>query len=421
MIAHPGAWPVTFGSMTHLRSSFLTGALLSIGLASAQNPMVQSVIDAVDIDRMMTDLGMLSGEVPVNVGNGDEVIVSRNKTQPGNDLASTWLQQQYTALGYTPTVQVFSGGTGENIFAEKIGVVHPERKVIICGHYDAMPGGPVAAPAADDDGSGTVAVLEAMRVLAPYTFENTIVFALWDEEEQGKVGSLYYAGVAAANDVQITGVVNMDAISYDGDGDGLMRVHTKTIANSIAIKDSAVAVNNTYAGLGIPMAINLPGATYSDHASFWTEGYGAILVIEDFDNDGNPHYHTPTDRVEYIDQPYFHGLARLSIGTTAVLAIPVSGPVSVPSTVRAEHANSLFAFPNPIHGTTNLRFDAGCDRASLGLFDALGNQVLQLTEGMLAQGKHAFQFDAQDLRPGVYVARLQCDGVVTTLPLVRVP
>jgi Peptidase family M28 len=403
------------------RTSFLALVFAAAcSTAHAQNPLVQSIINAVSIDTLMLDLGLLSGEVPVNVGNGDELIISRNKNQPGNPLAADWLQQRMVELGFTPTVQVFSGGTGENVIAEKIGAVHPERKVIVCGHYDAMPGGPVAAPAADDDGSGTVAVLEAMRVLAPYTFENTIVFALWDEEEQGKLGSLYYAGIAAANDVQITGVVNLDAISYDGDGDGLLRIHTRNIANSVALKDSALMVNSTYANLGLPFAINLPGATYSDHASFWTEGYGAILVIEDFDNDGNPHYHTPTDLVDFIDQPYFQGLARLGIGTTAVLAVPVSGPTNVQDHVLAA-TDVLFAYPNPANGVVHVRLTTQGGTGSLSLVDALGNTVLEMNDGLLASGKHAFSFDARALTPGLYALRSVRNGVMTMLTIACVP
>ena len=137
--------------------------------ARAQHPAVQAAIDAVNIDSLILDLRQLDGEAPIDLGNGPQSIVSRNKNQPGNPLAADWLQLRMQQLGFEPTLQVFSGGTGENIIAEKPGALHPERKVIICGHYDAMPGGPVAAPAADDDGSGTVAVLEAMRVLRDIT------------------------------------------------------------------------------------------------------------------------------------------------------------------------------------------------------------------------------------------------------------
>ena len=80
----------------------------------------------------------------------------------------------------------------------------------------------MAPPAADDDGSGTVAVLEAARLFAPFAFENTVIFALWDEENRA-AGSDHFAGVAAAADDTIL-PCNVDAIAYDGDGDDLMRV-----------------------------------------------------------------------------------------------------------------------------------------------------------------------------------------------------
>lgn len=407
--------------MLNARAFLVFGLLITGAVSHAQNPIVQSIIDAVSIDSLMHDLGLLSGESPIDIGNGPETIVSRNKNQPGNPLAADWLQQRFEQMGFTPAVQIFSGGTGENIIVEKPGVLHPEKKVVICGHYDSMPGGPVASPAADDDGSGTVAVLEALRVMADHDFENTMVFALWDEEEQGKLGSIYYAGVAAASDVEIIAAVNMDAISYDGDGDGLMRVHTKNIANSVALKDTAMSVNGTYAGLQLPMAINLPGATYSDHASFWSENYSAILIIEDFDNDGNPHYHTSTDLVDYIDQPYFHGLARLSIGTAAVMARPISDETVIQPMAPVPSGPSLFVYPNPASSNTVVRTDVLEANSSLILYDALGRQVMDIASGTSAFGKRIFRFDAQDLVPGSYVLRLTTSGRTASLTVVRTP
>jgi hypothetical protein len=403
-----------------MRYAVVGSALLCLGrTAMAQAPSVQAAINAVNIDSLIHDLRLLSGELPVDVGNGPELIDSRNKTRPGNAIAAAWLQQRILSMGYTPTVQVFSGGTGENVIAEKIGLVHPERKVVVCGHYDSMPGGPVASPAADDDGSGTVAVLEAMRVLAPYDFENTIVFALWDEEEYGLLGSGYYAGVAAANDVQLVATINLDAISYDGDADGLLRVHVRPIANSIAIKDSVLMVNTTY-GLNLPIAVNNPGATYSDHASFWNEGYGAVLIIEDFDNDGNPYYHTVNDLVQYIDQLYFRGLARLGIGSVGVLAVPLDGQTGVRPTAQQE-ADVLFVYPNPVIGSARIRVHSSGGAALLGLVDPTGRQVLQMHEGALARGEHTFVFEPSDLQPGAYSVRMEQGGNVTAVRLLIVP
>ena len=403
-----------------MRSAFLVITAFMSLAGRAQDPVVQSIINAVDIGRMMADLDTLSGQAQVDVGNGAQTILSRNEAQPGNALAADWLQQRIAEAGLVPQLDIFSAGNGENLLAEWTGTVHPERKVIICGHYDSMPAGPVASPAADDDGSGTVAVLEAMRVLTQHSFENSIVFAFWDMEEQGKLGSINYANGIDMDETPVVGVVNLDAIAYDGDGDGLMRVHTKNIANSIALKDTAVLVNQTYTGLQLPMGINLPGATYSDHASFWSRGIGAILIIEDFDDDANPHYHTTTDLPEFIDEPYFHGLARLGIGTTAVLARPVpEDPMEVTATSGKDPGLSVY--PNPMEGTVTVRIPPGPGLTGLDLYDAMGRHVLDLTPGAVSGNSRLYQVNASALAPGTYVLRSVRDGRVTSLPVVRTP
>lgn len=151
--------------MSSFRAFVLAALLPAVMPTLAQNTAVADMLSATSIDSMMRFVEELSGEVSVDVGNGPVTIVSRHKNAAGNPIAADYIQQKLGSWGYAPAVQVFSGGTGENILAVKPGLVHPGRKVIICSHYDAMPGGPVAAPAADDDGSGTAATLEAARVL----------------------------------------------------------------------------------------------------------------------------------------------------------------------------------------------------------------------------------------------------------------
>lgn len=384
-------------------------------LIKAQSPAIQQMVDAVNIDSLTWRLERLSGMQPVDVGNGGETILSRNKFQPGNALAAQWLQQEFTRMGYAPTVQVF-GAQGVNLLAVRNGMVHPERKVVICGHYDSMPGG-TTAPGADDDGSGVCAVLEAARVMAGHDFEHTVVFALWDEEEQGLVGSAYHAGGEAANDAEILAVVNMDAIGYDGDGDGLMRIHVRPVANSIAIKDSALMVNANY-GLDLPIAINDPGATYSDHASFWSEGFGAILVIEDFDDDPNPHYHTPGDRLEYLDLNYWQGLTKLAIGTAAAMAVPMSGSQVVSS--LPERAPMFELYPNPVREMVHVRFEIGASTATLKITDATG-RIIGQPQSLISASEEAIDADFSGLAPGVYVMSLRSGNMEVSKRFLRLP
>ncbi len=243
---------------------------------------------------------------------------------------------------------------------------------------------------------------------------------MWDEEEQGKLGSAYYAGVAAASDDTIAAVVNMDAISYDGNGDGLLRIHTRPLANSLAIKDTALMVNTTYA-LNLNIAINNPGAVYSDHASFWTEGYGAILVIEDFDNDGNPHYHTSTDLLQFMDLAYWQDLTRLSIATTAALAVPANGPSAI-GEAPVSPVKALSVYPNPAAQDARLWMElASATTVRIVLSDAMGRTVQVLHQGTLPAGGQAFELPVHGLSAGTYEVRVEAGACTRTTRLVRMP
>ncbi len=396
---------------------------LSLGIAhitSAQDPVVQSVLDALRVDSMIHYAEELSGEVPTMIGGTEQTIASRHKSNAGNALAQTYIEQKLTQFGYAPVVQSFST-TGKNIIATKIGTLHPEEVVVLCAHYDAMPGGILDAPAADDDGSGTCALLEAARILRDVQFEYTIVFGFWDEEEQGLVGSGFYAGAMAANDELVRGVINMDAIAYDGNGDTKARVHVRPIANSVEIGDSVFSVLDTY-GIDIDLLLTNPGATYSDHASFWNEGYGAVLIIEEFTSDGNPHYHTPTDLVQYFDVPYYEKLAKLSVGTLATMAVPVNEPQAVGHTPAQRNA-AIYAYPNPSSSDAGLWVETTtAQRYRVVVLDALGQEVALLHEGMLALGKHAFEVPLGALPAGGYVVLATCDDTAPlTVRLVRTP
>lgn len=403
-----------------MRILAVASAVALSAAVQAQHPVVQDVIDAMEIDSMIHYVEDLSGETMVDVGAGPELIRSRNKFNEGNAKAQAYLEQKLVQFGYTPTVQSFST-TGKNVIVTKVGSVHPEELMILCAHYDARPASVLDAPAADDDGSGTAALLEAARVLRDIPFEYTIVFGFWDEEEYSLAGSAFHAAGLASNDVVVHGVVNMDAIAYDGDGDGKARVHARNVANSVAISDTVFAVRAAH-GIDLDLISVNPGMTYSDHASYWTEGFGAVLMIEDFEGDGNPHYHTPTDKVEFFDVPYYEKLAKLSVGAFASFAVPFMTPQGV-AEVAAAAAPQLYAFPNPTSGDANAWLEVPAkERYRVVLLDALGRERALMHEGVLAQGKHAFQVPLEPLAAGSYVVLAVPEGgEALGLRLVRTP
>ncbi len=283
----------------------------------AQNSTVQQILSSVKQDSLIYFVRELSGNIPTIVNGQTVTIVSRHKNNSANELAKDYIKQKLQSYGLTTTIQNFSS-TGNNVLGTQLGTQFPNRKFIICAHYDDMPSGSIA-PGADDNASGTAAVIEAARILSQYSFPYTIVYALWDEEEQGLVGSNYYATQARNVNDSILGVVNLDMIAYDSNNDGIVNIHNRAVANSVELYQKMVEVNSQY-GINLGIVSYNPGSTYSDHASFWTKNYGAILLIED-DNDFNAYYHTTSDLVQYFNQPYFTKSAKLAIGTLATLAL----------------------------------------------------------------------------------------------------
>jgi hypothetical protein len=284
----------------------------------AQSPTIQSIIDQTNLDSLIYFVKELSGEVQTIIGGSPYTILSRNKYQPGNDNAADYIKQKLNSYGLVTYDQSWSG-TGRNVYGVQLGSVFPNKKYIVCAHYDDMPSGSVA-PGADDNASGTAAVIEAARLFTQYNSNYTIIYALWDEEEQGLVGSAYFAQQAANAGDSIMGVINMDMIAYDSDNDNVGEIHVRNYANSNSLKDMIVQVNTTYS-IGVTPSIINPGTTASDQASFWNNGYGAILLIEEYyGGDFNAYYHSPNDLLIHYNQPYYHKMSRLTLGTVATLA-----------------------------------------------------------------------------------------------------
>ena len=294
---------------------FLSGAQ---SFLHAQSPTIQSIIDQTNLDSLIYFVEELSGEVSTIIGGSPYTVVSRHWNNPSNDMAANYIKQKLNSYGLVTYNQWFSG-TGRNVYGVQLGSVYPNKQYIICAHYDDMPSGSTA-PGADDNASGTAAVIEAARIFTQYDSKYTIIYALWDEEERGLYGSAYYAQQAALAGDSILGVINMDMIAWDNDNDGVGEIHVRNFANSYSLKDKMIEVNTTY-NIADSLVVQNPGTTASDQASFWNNGYGAILLIEEYyGGDFNAYYHTTNDLLIHYNQPYYHKMSRLTLGTVATLA-----------------------------------------------------------------------------------------------------
>ena len=103
-----------------------------------------------------------------------------------------------------------------SVVAIQRGTARPERFVVMSGHFDSRVNAGLddttAAPGANDDGSGTVAVLEAARVLSKYRFPATIVYTTVAGEEQGLTGARFLAEQAKRDAWNVVGVLNNDIV-----------------------------------------------------------------------------------------------------------------------------------------------------------------------------------------------------------------
>jgi hypothetical protein len=305
------------------------------------------LINAVNLDSLSQTLQEFTGEIATNIGGNAVTILNRG--QANNELAGGYLVEKFNAMdNLTVTTQAFNT-SGLNVIATQLGKTNPNDIYIICAHYDS-----VANYCADDNASGTATILEIARILSTQCMDNTLVYALWDEEEIGLKGADYYATQANNNGDNILGVLNIDMMGYDGDDDNDFDIDVRPIANSLAMKDDLVGLLATY-NFNLNVNVVNPGTTASDHSRFWNQGFSAVLVGESWENnDQTPYYHSSGDRFSTLDLPYFHELAKLimSYMVTKGSLVSVDNSLTVsPSTLTSNMDNASYQW---VDCSTNL-------------------------------------------------------------------
>ena len=162
---------------------FLLLPIVLITVKSYSQTFVQTYKDRADL--------VTQANINTNLNEFASYGIKKTGTTANNN-AATWLQNKYTALGYSAseiTTQSFtvSGAATKNVIVTKTGTTFPNTFIIICGHYDTING-----PGVNDNGSGVAAILEAARILKDVPTEYSIKFINFSGEEQGLLGSKAY-------------------------------------------------------------------------------------------------------------------------------------------------------------------------------------------------------------------------------------
>ena len=265
------------------------------------------------------------------------------------------------------------------------------RYVVMTGHYDSRASDDqddtVSAPGADDDGSGTAAVIEAARILSKYKFNATIVFSALAGEEQGLLGGGILAQAAKARGWNVEGDLNNDIV---GGGRGLngaddptvVRIFSESPATNTSVQELArmrsVGGEEDSPSRQLARYIDRVDAEYfpkfhvmlvyrqdrygrgGDHIAFNREGFAGVRFTEPNENYNRQHQ---TPRVEngvfYGDVPdsvdfgFTAHVAALNAASLASLAWAPAPPDS--ATVARFEGVSTHVHWKPVPGAAGYR------------------------------------------------------------------
>ena len=300
-------------------------AAASAAAAEAPNPPVQALLNEVNPSEIQAWIAQLSGVQPISTGGSSVTLATRYTFASNVRTVEAAVFHQYELLGYAPTFSNWSYGNygGRNVVAELRGQVHPERIWIVGGHFDSNSDVPYSnAPGADDNGSGTAATLTIARILKGQRLADTVRFVQFGAEEQGKWGSIAYARSLVNSGTQVVGFIDLDMIGWDGNKDRTVEIHSGTRSNSVAFAQRFLAANSVY-GQGLRLELKQSTASrFSDHASFWDQGYAAFMTIENFFDDAilrdrNPYYHKTGDVLSRVDLDYVTRTTRTALAMIA--------------------------------------------------------------------------------------------------------
>jgi hypothetical protein len=238
------------------------------------------------------------------------------------------------------------------------------RMIVMSGHYDSRCSETndieCESPGANDDGSGTIAVLEAARVLSQHKFPATIIFLTVAGEEQGLYGSKHFAKMAKAEGWDIEADLNNDIVGGDntpGQDPTKVRVFSEGIPVAATPQElrliRAIGAENDSPSRALARYISDVGNQYftpgkfgpvmiyrqdrylrgGDHTSFNEAGYAAVRFTEWRENYNHQHQTPRTENgIEYGDWPkfvnfdYVANVTRLNLATLASLASAPAPP-----------------------------------------------------------------------------------------------
>jgi hypothetical protein len=365
-----------------MRNLVILGSLIAIAAGPPPSPdaRLRTIVAPVSAAQLRHTI-----ETLVSFGTR-HTLSSQTDPKRGIGAALNWAKGQFEADGL-PTVRPCETVTGSRIptptpvcdmVAIQRGTERPNDVVIIQGHIDSRVSDVMNftsdAPGANDDGSGTAAVIEAARVLSKHKFPGTIVYATLSGEEQGLYGGKTLADYAKAQGWNVVTVLNNDIIGNSCGSDGLCdstharvlsegprsqgetelaaRTHSLGGENDAPSRNISRYLDSLADRLKIGLDVRQIWRTDrfgrgGDHIPFLELGYPAARISVAIENYNWQHQDLRTengirygDTIDHVDFPYLAKMTKLNVAALAGIASAppppepkVEGAVSTDTTI----------------------------------------------------------------------------------------
>jgi hypothetical protein len=186
-------------------------------------PIVLEMVEKINQERILTDLKRLSGVEPLCTSKGCTIITGRETGSEGLQWVKDYVYETLIDLHYSVEVLNWSldGYDEQNILAYKPGILFPNEAIYFIAHMD---GHGYENPAADDDASGVVSLLELARVLSGRTLSRPVVLFFSTGEEHGSLGSSSYVEQYYERLGGIKYLISVEMLGWDSNDDGKMQL-----------------------------------------------------------------------------------------------------------------------------------------------------------------------------------------------------
>ena len=265
-----------------------------------------------------------------------------------------------------------------------------KRIFVISGHLDSRRSNDMDSvgdsPGANDDGSGTVAVMECARVMSKHSFPATIIFVTVSGEEQGLLGAYFMANKAKKENWKIEAVLNNDIMGSNNSNETNIVDNTRirvfseglsvTDTGRVAMQIRNLGLENDGRSRQLARYVKEVGERYvenlevmmiyrndrflrgGDHTAFVENGFAAVRITEMNENYTRQHQDIRVengikygDLIEHIDFEYLRKNTSMNLANLANLAKAPAVPEEVKLDVKKLTNSSYLYWKAPKTGT----------------------------------------------------------------------